>query len=120
MPKVMLVDDDENMFSLLSMFLRFEGFEVSCWDRRGDIEAILESLRQEQPDLAVLDVHLRQLNGFDLLQRIREDPDMQEMRVLMASGMELTHKCLEEGADGFIQKPFEPEELADLIRKTLG
>jgi DNA-binding response OmpR family regulator len=120
MPKVMLVEDDENMFSLLSMFLEFEGFEVSCWNGNGDMESFLEILRREQPALLFLDVHLRKLNGFDLLHQVRSDPSMKDIRVLMASGMEFTRRCQEEGADGFILKPFEPDELVEVIRNTLG
>lgn len=120
MPKVMLIEDDENMFSLLSMFLEFEGFEVSCWNGNGDVESILALVRREQPALIFLDVHLRKLNGFDLLRQVRGDPGMKDVRVLMASGVELTRKCQEEGADGFILKPFEPDELVEVIRQTLG
>jgi DNA-binding NarL/FixJ family response regulator len=45
---------------------------------------------------------------------------MKDIRVLMASGMEFTRRCQEEGADGFILKPFEPDELVEVIRNTLG
>ena len=120
MPKVMLIEDDENMFSLLSMFLEFEGFEVSCWNGNGDIDSILEILRREQPALVFLDVHLRKLNGFDLLHQVRSDPGLKDTRILMASGMELANKSQDEGADGFILKPFEPDELVEVIRHTLG
>jgi CheY-like chemotaxis protein len=84
------------------------------------MESFLEILRREQPALLFLDVHLRKLNGFDLLHQVRSDPSMKDIRVLMASGMEFTRRCQEEGADGFILKPFEPDELVEVIRNTLG
>ena len=119
MPKVMLVEDDPNMFSLLSMLLEFEGYEVVVWDGEGDTHSILATIRREQPGLVFLDVHLRQLNGFDVLRLLRTDPGTKGTRVLMASGMDMTYKCQQEGADGFILKPFMPDELVGEIRRTL-
>jgi DNA-binding response OmpR family regulator len=120
MPKVMLVEDDANMFSLLCMLLEFEGYEVIAWDGNEDIESILTTIRREQPELVFLDVHLRHLSGFDLLRKLKNDPNLDRMRVLMASGMDLNYKCRQEGADGFILKPFMPDELIGVIQQTLS
>lgn len=120
MPKVMLVEDDANILSLLAMLLEFEGFEVVRWNGCEDLDGLLEMARRERPALVFLDVHLRQLDGFDLLRRLKEEPRLQGMRILMASGLDLTYKCQQEGADGFILKPFMPEELIGKIQRTLG
>lgn len=116
----MLIEDDETMLSLLNAFLEIEGFTVSNPNLNEDLEGILSAMRQETPDLVLLDVHLNQLNGFDLLLRIRQDPGLKPTRVLMTSGMDLSAECVENGADGFLLKPYMPDELLGRIRQTLG
>jgi DNA-binding response OmpR family regulator len=115
----MLIEDDDTMRSLLQTLLEFEGFQVLQLDGGMSLEDILERLRRDQPELILLDVHLRNLSGFDLVKQLRQDLDIKSIRVLMYSGMELSTECHEAGADGFILKPFMPEDLVATIRKTL-
>ena len=119
MPKVSLIEDDASMLYLLGTLLEFEGFQVAQLNGGMNLEETLESLRRENPQLILLDVHLPAISSFDLLQRLREDHELKSMRVLMSSGMELTDKCLRAGADGFILKPYMPDELMGKIRKIL-
>ncbi|HEX7975705.1 MAG TPA: response regulator [Anaerolineales bacterium] len=116
----MLIEDDETMLSLLNAFLEIEGFDVSNPDLNGNIEGILTDMRQARPDLVLLDVHLNQLNGFDLLLNIRQDSSLKSTRVLMSSGMDLSRECDDQGADGFLLKPYMPEDLIGKIWQTLG
>jgi DNA-binding response OmpR family regulator len=69
--------------------------------------------------LILLDVHLRNVSGFDLVKGLRQDEQLKTTQVLMASGMELSVECRQAGADGFILKPFMPEELVGKIRNAL-
>jgi DNA-binding response OmpR family regulator len=115
----MLIEDDINMFSLLQMLLEFEGYEVARWEGDEQVQEIMSLMQREQPALVLLDVNLRHLSGFDVLRGLRQDPGLKDTRVLMASGMDLTSQCLQAGADGFILKPFMPDELIDKIQKTL-
>jgi DNA-binding response OmpR family regulator len=119
MSKIMLVEDDKTMLSLLETLLQLEGFEV---DKAGDenIETIIVRLCQELPDLALLDVHLRKGNGLDLLRRIRQVPQLKNLRVIMASGLNVKSECLLAGADNFIMKPFMPDDLIKLIHNSLS
>jgi len=119
MPKVMLIEDDANMFSIVKMFLEFEGYEVVHGENGEQIEDILKQLHSEQPDLVLLDVNLRHLNGFDILHQLRTDPMLAEVRVLMSSGMDMTYKSQREGANGFLLKPFMPDELVDKIKQLI-
>jgi DNA-binding response OmpR family regulator len=119
MPKVMVIEDDANMFSLLHMLLEFEGYEVILWEGGEKIEDIIETLCQEKPDLILMDVHLRHLNGSDIMESFRGEPDLSGTKVLIASGVELTIKSHQAGADGFILKPFMPDELIGKIQQTL-
>jgi len=118
--KVLLIEDDQSMLALLRTLLRFEGFEVTHLESEEELDEILGFIREENPALILLDVHLHQLNGFDLLHSIRKDQDMKNIRILMYSGIDFRSRCMAEGADGFILKPFMPEELILKIRKTLG
>ena len=120
MPKVMVIEDDANMVSLLQMLLEIEGYDVVLWEGAEHIQDTIDSLCQEKPDLILMDVHLRHLNGFDVLHSLRKEPELDGVRVLIASGVEMTDRSQQEGADGFILKPFMPDELIDKIQQTLG
>jgi DNA-binding response OmpR family regulator len=119
MPKVMLVEDDANMFSLLQMLLQYEGYEVVAPEAGAEADEIIQLAQREIPALLFLDVHLGRFSGFDLLCVLREDPGLVGMRILMASGMDMSYKCRQEGADGFIMKPFMPDELIEEIQKII-
>jgi DNA-binding response OmpR family regulator len=120
MPKVMIVEDDTNIFSLLHMLLEFEGYEVVLWESGEVVQDIIDSICLEEPDLILMDVHLRHLNGFDILQSVRKEPRLEKVKVLVASGVDLTAESHQAGADGFILKPFLPDELIGEIQQTLG
>jgi len=83
------------------------------------VSEIISRVRREQPELLLLDVHLRHLNGLDLLRKLREDDELKSIRVLVSSGMELSAQSHMEGADGFILKPYMPDDLVSRIRDTL-
>ena len=120
MPKVLLIEDDNTMLTLLRTLLRFEGFEISQLGDEETINEIMDLVRKENPDLILLDVHLHQIDGFDLLHSIRNDDKVHSARILMSSGMDFCTRCKEEGADGFILKPYMPEDLIQKIRQALG
>ncbi len=120
MTKVMLIEDDDIMLSLLINLLEFEGFDVSQLGSNTDIDQVIQSIRAEAPDLMLVDVHLGSFSGFDLLRSVRMDEALKSTRVLMTSGMELSHECYEAGADGFILKPYMPDDLVSKIRNIVG
>ena len=119
MHKVMLIEDDDTMRALLQTLLEFEGYKVI--QQKGDtsLDDYMEWIRSEKPSLILLDVHLRNLTGFDLVRQIRLEDDLHSTRVLMSSGMDLGIECREAGADDFILKPFMPEELVAKIQRAL-
>ena len=120
MPKVLLLDDDVTIVSLLQTLLELEGVQVLHFNGEGKPDEILDVFHREKPDLVLLDVHLRHTSGFDLLHLVRQDEGLESVRILMSSGMELSSKCAQEGADGFILKPYMPDELVKKIRITLS
>lgn len=119
MAKVMLIEDDENMLDLLSMYLQIEGFQVTQLKPGANL---LENIRKEHPDLVFMDVHLKgtkgeEISGFDLVKQIRQDEFTRSTRVMMASGMDVSSECRNAGADDFLLKPFMPDELIAKIKK---
>lgn len=117
--KIMLIEDDETMLSLITTLLEMEGFEVTRPDRMNSIAQIFDEIHSKDPDLLLLDVNLPHVNGFDLLGELRRDDKLKSIRVLVSSGMNVEYEAEQGGADGFLLKPFMPEDLIDEIRKKL-
>ena len=116
---VLLVEDDISMLFLLQTLLEMEGYRVHVLDGNMDMGLALERVANTRPDLVLIDVHLRRLNGLDLVKHIRQDVRLAPIRVLMTSGMPMKEECYQAGADGFILKPFMPDELVGKIRSLL-
>jgi CheY-like chemotaxis protein len=114
MPKVMIVDDDRTMISLLRILLEMDGYQVVSVDQH---EPLLDRIRQERPDVLLMDVFLTHMDGMDLLSQIRAEEDLKSLRVIMTSGMDLTEKAREMGANAFLLKPYTPEQLIALIQE---
>ena len=118
--KIMLIEDDPTMQTLLQTYLQYEGFDVFLQDRDDDLQQVIGNIRQENPEVVLMDVYLRQLNGFDLLAAIREDLKVKEVAVIMSSGVDFGERCEKEGADAFILKPYMPEELVQSIHRVIA
>ncbi len=114
MLKVLLAEDDPTMIALLTTLLKIEGFEVvSILDQPGDL---LENMRKEKPDAVLLDVHLGDLNGVDIVRQMRQIPELQSVKVIMSSGTYKAEECLAAGANDFLLKPYMPDELIRRLR----
>ena len=116
-PKVLLAEDDITMVSLLKTLLKMEGYEVVAIDADGDI---LDAVRHHQPDVLLMDVHLFNQNGLDVLDKMRESSDTSKVRVLMSSGANVKEECLNRGANGFLMKPYMPDDLFKQLRQVLA
>lgn len=111
----MLIEDDRTMRAILKTLLELEKFTVASWSGQpGD--DIIAQVKVEKPDVLLLDVHLRSINGFDILRDIRADADLAPIHVLMTSGMDLKDQCIANGAEGFLLKPYMPNDLIQMIR----
>jgi CheY-like chemotaxis protein len=122
MVKVMLIEDDTTMHYLLNTLLTLEGYEVQNSTGSGDI---LRTMQRNDPDLIMVDVHLGvaagvEINGFELLKAIRSNPALRDKKVIMSSGIDFRLKSVEEGADGFLLKPYMPDELIKMIKDLVG
>ena len=116
MIKVMLVEDDPTMISLLNTLLEIEGFEVA---QVTDFSNVIQEIPKNAPDVILLDVHLKDVNGLDILADIRKDANLDDVRIIMSSGMDFKTESLSKGANDFVLKPYMPDELIDKIKKQI-
>lgn len=116
-PKVLLAEDDHTMVSLLKTLLKMEGYEVVSLDADADV---VDAVRTVKPDVLLLDVHLFSQSGLDILDKVRGSDDINTLRVLMSSGSNVREECLNRGADGFLEKPYMPDDLFSQLREVLS
>jgi two-component system response regulator CpxR len=116
MDKILIIDDDEELCELVSEYLGVEGFEVESVN---DGETGLERALSGEYDMAILDVMLPKMNGFDVLRNLREQSQLPVI-MLTARGDDMERIVgLEIGADDYLPKPFNPRELAARLRAIL-
>lgn len=118
--KVLIVDDEANIVISLEFLMEQAGYEVAI-ARTG--EEALEQVDRFSPDVVLLDVMLPGINGFDILQHIRQRPQAQQIAIIMltAKGREVeVTKGLALGANAYITKPFSTRELLAEVRRHLG
>lgn len=113
----MIVDDDRTITSLLQMLLELDGYTVRVV-ARGD--RVLSEARHDRPDVILMDVNLADADGLDILRAIRAEADLQDLPVLMTSGMDLEDQCLAAGATAFILKPYPPDHLTQALAQVLA
>jgi len=118
--RVLIADDEANIVTSLEFLMEQAGLEVRV--ARNGQEA-LDVAAAFEPDLILLDVMMPVLNGYEVCQRLKSDPKLCRVRVLMLSAkgrdVEIA-KGLELGADGYITKPFSTRELVARVRELLG
>jgi len=114
---ILVVDDDQGVRASLTAFLERTGFEVST---AADGAQALAQLNRISPDLIILDVLMPQLDGRETLRQLRRAENWTPIILLTQIG-ESTERAmaLEEGADDYINKPFDPHELVARIRAVL-
>ncbi len=118
--KVLIVDDEANIVISLEFLMEQAGYEVAV--ARTEDEA-MKQVESFNPDVVLLDVMLPGINGFDILQHIRQRPRSQSTAVIMltAKGREVeVTKGLALGANAYITKPFSTRELLAEVRRHLG
>lgn len=112
--KILVVDDEPNIIELVAFHLQKEGYQVVTGSDGLDALVLVKS---EQPDLAVLDVMLPKLDGFEVCRQLRLDQNQIPVIMLTAKDDEISRVLgLEIGADDYITKPFSPRELIARIK----
>lgn len=115
--KVLLAEDDYTMVTLLKTLLKMEGYDVIALDADADV---ITAIRLVKPDVLLMDVHLFSQNGLDILEKVREARDISKIRVLMSSGSNVKEECMNRGADGFLMKPYMPDDLFSQLKQVLS
>jgi two-component system response regulator MprA len=115
-PRVLVVEDDEDIALALQRSLRLEGYDVRI---SRDGQAALEDVRQFLPDLVLLDLGLPKVDGIEVAQRIRQDGDVPILMLTARDALESRVEGLDSGADDYLVKPFERQELLARMRALL-
>ncbi len=117
--RILIVDDEPNIVTSLEFLMRKSDYEVLV--ARNGVEALrfAESFR---PDLVLLDVMMPQRSGFEVCQKIRENPALRDVKIIMltAKGRDVEkEKGLDLGANAYVTKPFSTKELMNTVRGLL-
>ena len=115
---VLAVDDDKDILALVQYALRSEGYRVLI---ARDGEQALKTVREQSPDLIVMDVMMPEISGFQVLRQIKEDEATQAIPVIMLTAKDEESDILSgwlRGADLYMTKPFDPWELIANINRV--
>jgi CheY-like chemotaxis protein len=115
--KILIVDDQYTAARLLVSLLELDGYRaqpVTDWQN------LVNEIEEHAPDLVILDVHLPEADGFELLGQVRAHPDsaVADVPVLIISALDYGHRCGTANANGFLLKPFTRKELLEAVRKV--
>lgn len=116
MPRIMIVDDDHITVRLLSTLLEIDGFDVSVAPTGREVVALAQQVR---PDLILMDYHLEDIDGVQVVQRLRALPAFQQTPIIVVSGMNVENEALAAGATRFLMKPFDPDSLQHLFNSLI-
>ena len=118
--KILIADDEPNIVMSLEFLMENAGYEVRV---AGNGEETLKALVEFQPDLVLLDVMMPKRNGYEVLQAIRENVALQNIKIIMlsAKGRDVdVEKGLGLGADAYVTKPFATRDLVAKVKEMLG
>lgn len=117
MAKILILEDEANLAELLKELLQFEHYEVQAPKEFGQV---LETIESFSPDAIVMDIHLNNANGLDLIEKIRKNEKFSSVYILALSGMDHSHSAKDRGANDFLLKPFMPDEIVELLKQNLN
>ncbi len=118
--KILAVDDETDVLLVIKTALQSEGFEVSSATNG---QEALDKIPSEKPDLVILDVMMPGMTGFEVLDKMKSDPDMAGIPVIMLTGLSERSKikqALESGTDYYIVKPFDFHDLMSKVNDALN
>jgi two-component system, OmpR family, alkaline phosphatase synthesis response regulator PhoP len=117
--RVLLVDDDEQILHSLRVYLELENYQVRT---AGNGREALDRLREELPEILILDIMMPELDGYQVLEKLKENPEMSDLPVIMltAKGQDVdVLKGYKMGAASYMTKPFNLNELVENIELVL-
>ena len=118
-PTVLVVDDDPVILKLLQVNFELEGFRVLT---AGDGREGVDTARAEHPDVVISDIMMPNVNGLELLSKLKSSPETENIPVVLlsAKAQEVdVQDGLDRGADDYVTKPFDPLELIDRLNAVM-
>ena len=118
--RILIADDEPNIVVSLEFLMKRKGHDVKVVS---DGEAVLAAVAEFAPDVILLDVMMPRLSGFEVCQRVRENPAWGSIKIIMltAKGRDVdVTKGLALGADAYVTKPFSTRELVDKVDAVTG
>ncbi len=119
MKKVLLIEDNKNIIKVISMLLKNEGFDLKV--EKDGVNGVETALEWE-PDLILLDIKLPKMNGFLVCETLRDNEKTTDTKIIIVSAKaeeEDIQRGFELGADEYMTKPINPDELLEVINKHL-
>lgn len=118
--KILIADDEANVLSLSETFLKQEGYEVIT---ASNGKQALEKVIFEKPDLIILDRNMPVMSGDEVCQKIRNNNDIKHIPIIFLTAQDSKNQIMEgysQGANEYITKPFNMNELLEVIKNTLN
>ncbi|HQP10349.1 MAG TPA: response regulator [Candidatus Omnitrophota bacterium] len=118
--KVLIIDDEKNLVALVALHIRMAGHDPIY---ALDGEQGLLSAEEKKPDVIILDLMLPEIDGLEVCRRIRANPNIKDIPIIMLTaqvGIESRLKGFEMGADDYVMKPFSPKELVARVNRILA
>lgn len=118
--KILIVEDEESLLKLESILLTSKGYDVRGVSNGREA---LEAIAEEKPDLVLLDIMLPEIDGFEVCQRIKDDPETKAIPVVMLTAKKSREDMArgeKVGADWYITKPFKSVMVIETIQRFLA
>lgn len=119
MPRVLVVDDDPQVLRLLRVNFELEGYDVAS---AANGEEALAAIASQAPDVLVCDIMMPGIDGLEVVRRLRADPNTASLPVVMVSAKAQRADLAQgeqAGADAYVTKPFDPQDLIDAVDRLL-
>ena len=116
---VLIVEDEKDAVEMYRIVLEIEGYQVVV---AYTLPMAVKELEAEKPDLLILDVVLRGSSGLELCEKIRKDPEMEDLPVVIISNLDSKDDIaagMEAGANAYLTKPISQDELLEAVRENL-
>ncbi|MCX7766247.1 MAG: response regulator [Candidatus Sumerlaeia bacterium] len=120
---IYVFDDDEEVCEIMRISLEARGYEVAT---STDGEIALNMVQERKPDLMVVDIKMPKINGYELISRVRMNPNLADIPIIVITGVTSESRRSNEewktkmGVQDFISKPFAPLDLINRIEQILG
>ena len=120
MATVLVVDDVASELKMIGDIMTKAGFEVM---KAADGYEAVKFAEEKKPDLLVLDIIMPKMNGFEVVRELRSNPKTEKLPIVLCSqkNTEIDRVWgMEQGADAYLTKPFEPKQLVDIVQRLLS